>query len=132
MPGMLAITTYHPRTFKAKSRYRCSASEESFEKEGDMMIQIKRAFNTVFNKQYPCPQGMIGYLAGELLVRQHEEETTWTVLAADVQPADSVLEIGFGAGKAIALLAEKTPGGSVAGVDLSATYEQYGMMRQEM
>jgi ubiquinone/menaquinone biosynthesis C-methylase UbiE len=85
------------------------------------MIQIKRTFNTVLNKQYPCPQGMIGYLAGELMVRQHEEETDWTVSVADVQPADSVLEIGFGAGKAIELLAEKAPGGSIAGVDLSAT-----------
>lgn len=85
------------------------------------MIQIKQAFNTVLNKQYPCPQGMIGYIAGELMVRQHEEETGWTVLVADVQPTDSVLEIGFGAGKAIALLAEKTPNGSVAGIDRSAT-----------
>lgn len=63
----------------------------------------------------------MGYLAGELMVRQHEEETTWTVSVADVQPTESVLEIGFGAGKAIALLAEKTPDGSVAGIDLSAT-----------
>lgn len=86
-----------------------------------MMIQIKQAFNTVLNKQYPCPQGMIGSIAGEVMVRQHEEETAWTVLVADVQPTDSVLEIGFGAGKAIALLAEKTLSGSVAGIDLSAT-----------
>jgi len=83
------------------------------------MIQIKRAFNTVFNKQYPCPQGMLGYLAGELMVRQHETETAWTVAMADVQPTDSVLEIGFGAGKAIQLLADKTPRGSVAGIDRS-------------
>jgi ubiquinone/menaquinone biosynthesis C-methylase UbiE len=85
------------------------------------MTQIKRAFHAVLDKQYPRPQGIMGYLAGELMVRQHETETVWTVSVADVQPADSVLEIGFGAGKAIALLAEKTPGGSVAGVDLSAT-----------
>lgn len=85
------------------------------------MIQIKQAFNTVLNKQYPRPQGMIGYLAGELMVRQHAKETVWTVSVADVRTADSVLEIGYGAGKAIALLAEKTPAGSVAGVDLSAT-----------
>lgn len=94
-----------------------------------MMIQIKQAFNTVLNKQYPCPQGMIGYLAGELMVRQHGEETTWTILVADVQPTDSVLEIGCGAGKAIALLAEKTPRGSVAGIDLSATMVKHARAR---
>ncbi len=86
-----------------------------------MMIQIKRAFDTVLNKQYPCPQGVMGRIAGELMVHQHGKETTWTVAVADVQPADSVLEIGFGAGKAIELLAEKTSCGSVEGLDRSAT-----------
>jgi SAM-dependent methyltransferase len=103
------------------SRCGCYATEESFEKEENRMIQIKRAFHAVLDKQYPRPQGIIGHLAGELMVRQHEEETAWTVSVAGVQPTDNVLEIGFGAGKAIALLAEKTPGGSVAGIDLSAT-----------
>jgi SAM-dependent methyltransferase len=111
------------------SRCGCYATGESFEKEVDMMIQIKQAWSTVLNKQYPCPQGMIGYIAGELMVRQHEEETAWTVLVADVQPTDSVLEIGFGAGKAIELLAEKTPGGSVAGIDRSATMVQRARAR---
>ncbi len=84
-----------------------------------MMIQIKRAFNTMLDKQYPRPQGMLGYLAGELMARQHKAETAWTIAIADVQPADSVLEIGFGAGKAIQLLVEKTPHCSVAGIDRS-------------
>ena len=85
------------------------------------MIQIKQTFNSILNKQYPCPQGMVGRIAGELMVRQHKPETIWTVSIADVQPANSVLEIGVGAGKAIELLAEKTPCGSVEGIDLSAT-----------
>ena len=83
------------------------------------MIQISRAFQSILNKQYPCPKGMIGHFAGELMVRQHAEETIWTVSIADIQPTDCVLEIGFGAGKAIELLAEKTTRGSVAGIDLS-------------
>ncbi len=85
------------------------------------MIQINRAIETVLNKHYVCPKGVIGRLVGELMVRQHEKETAWTVSIADVQPADRVLEIGFGAGKAIELLAEKTPHGFVYGIDLSAT-----------
>jgi ubiquinone/menaquinone biosynthesis C-methylase UbiE len=85
------------------------------------MIQINRAFETVLNKHYVCPQGVMGRFVGELMVRQHEKETAWTVSLADVQPADHVLEIGFGAGKAIQLLAEKTTHGCVYGIDLSAT-----------
>ena len=85
------------------------------------MIQIKSAFETVLNKQYPCPKGVMGRIAGELMVRQHVRETAWTVSIADVQPTDRVLEIGFGAGKAIELLAGKTTHGFVYGIDLSAT-----------
>jgi ubiquinone/menaquinone biosynthesis C-methylase UbiE len=85
------------------------------------MIQINRAFETVLNKHYVCPKGVMGHLVGEIMVRQHEKETTWTVSIADVQPADYVLEIGFGAGKAIELLAERTTHGFVYGIDLSAT-----------
>jgi ubiquinone/menaquinone biosynthesis C-methylase UbiE len=55
------------------------------------------------------------------MVRQHTIETVWTVSLAEVQPTDCVLEIGFGAGEAIALLAEHTTQGSVAGIELSPT-----------
>jgi ubiquinone/menaquinone biosynthesis C-methylase UbiE len=82
---------------------------------------IKRAFETVLNQQYPCPRGGLGRLSGELMVRQHTIETVWTVSLAEVQPTDCVLEIGFGAGKTIGLLAEHTTQGSVAGIDLSPT-----------
>lgn len=85
------------------------------------MIQINRAFEAVLNKHYVCPRGVIGRLVGELMVRQHEKETAWTVSVADVQPGDHVLEIGFGAGKAIQLLDEKTTHGLVYGIDLSST-----------
>jgi hypothetical protein len=115
--------------FIVLSLCRGHAIEESFEKEVYMMIQIKRAFTTVLNKQYPCPHGVMGRIAGELMVHQHGKETAWTVEIADVQPADSVLEIGFGAGKAIELLAEKTPRGSVTGIDLSVTMVQRARAR---
>jgi ubiquinone/menaquinone biosynthesis C-methylase UbiE len=86
-----------------------------------LVRQIKRTFETALNQQYPCPQGVMGRIAGELMVRQHTKETAWTVALAEVQPTDHVLEIGFGAGKAIALLAEIATRGFVAGVDLSPT-----------
>ncbi|BCL80653.1 class I SAM-dependent methyltransferase [Ktedonobacteria bacterium brp13] len=85
------------------------------------MIQINRVFETILNKHYVCPQGAMGRFVGEQMVRQHAKETTWTVSLADVRPTDHVLEIGFGAGKAIELLAKKTTQGLVYGIDLSAT-----------
>lgn len=85
------------------------------------MIQINRAFTTILNKHYVCPQGVLGRFVGELMVRQHRKETVWTVSIADVQLTDYVLEIGFGAGKAIKLLTEEAKHGCVHGIDLSAT-----------
>ncbi len=85
------------------------------------MIQINRALEAVVNKHYVHPRGVMGLLVGELMVRQHERETAWTVSIADVQPADRVLEIGCGAGKAIGLFAEKATHGFVYGIDLSTT-----------
>ncbi|GCE08049.1 class I SAM-dependent methyltransferase [Dictyobacter aurantiacus] len=85
------------------------------------MIQITRVFEPVLNKHYGCPQGVIGRFVGELMVRQHEKETSWTVSIANVQPTDRVLEFGFGAGKAIQLLEQKATHGYVYGIDLSAT-----------
>ena len=38
----------------------------------------------------------------------------------DVKPEDAVLEIGFGPGQAIKLLAERTPAAIIAGIDPSA------------
>jgi hypothetical protein len=71
----------------------------SQEERNSFMIQINHIFEPVLNKHYGCPQGMMGRFVGELMVRQHAKETAWTVSIADVQPADCVLEIGFGAGK---------------------------------
>src|SRR5215469_4590992 len=88
-------------------------SRRSKDGEEKPVLPIKRAFETILNQQYPCPRGLLGRLAGELMVRQHMIETVWTVSIAEVQPTDRVLEIGFGAGKAIELLAEHTTQGSV-------------------
>ncbi|MBO0796786.1 MAG: methyltransferase domain-containing protein, partial [Ktedonobacteraceae bacterium] len=83
------------------------------------MVQIKQAFDTALNKHYGCPKGVMGRIAGEVMVRQHRPETAWTLQLLDIQPADTVLEVGFGAGQGIKLAASKVNGGRVMGVDLS-------------
>ncbi len=93
------------------------------------MLQIKQTFNSVLDKQYPCPNGLVGRFVGELMVRQHKEETAWTVSLADVQPCDHVLEIGFGAGKALELLANKAMHGRVYGIDRSTTMVRHAGRR---
>ena len=72
-------------------------------------------------QQYGRPAGIVGRMIGERMRRQHEPEVQWTLSLLDVQPTDSVLEIGFGAGRGIELLAIQASQGQVMGIDLSQT-----------
>ncbi len=58
-------------------------------------------------------------MLGERMVRQHIPETTWTISLLDIQPEDQVLELGFGAGRAIELVAAQASSGHVYGLDHS-------------
>ncbi len=69
--------------------------------------------------QHGHPRGIVGRLLGEQMVRQHMTETTWTISLLNLRPEDQILELGFGAGKAIELVAAQTTNGHVAGIDLS-------------
>jgi ubiquinone/menaquinone biosynthesis C-methylase UbiE len=78
--------------------------------------------------QFGRPSGLLGRLAGWLMARTDADDR-WVVDLLDVRPADRVLEIGFGPGIAIALLAERTTAGLVAGVDPSDVMAQQARRR---
>lgn len=71
--------------------------------------------------QFGRPRGLFGILAGLLMARLNRERNAWTVELLDVQPADHVLEVGFGPGLAIEQVAELAVDGFVAGIDHSET-----------
>ena len=71
--------------------------------------------------QYRRPSGIVGRWIGAKMAQQHRPENAWTVRLLDVQPADYVLEIGFGPGIAIEAVAQLATNGVVAGVDFSPT-----------
>ena len=75
----------------------------------------------LLGKQYRCPAGLLGQAVGAKMARQHAPETAWTISLLEIEPADRVLEIGFGAGRAIELIAAQAPQCSIAGIDLSPT-----------
>jgi ubiquinone/menaquinone biosynthesis C-methylase UbiE len=82
-------------------------------------MNLARTIDALISRQYRCPSGLLGRWFGERMVRQHEAETGWTVSLLEIMPADHVLEIGCGAGRAIQLAAAQVPEGQVAGIDLS-------------
>jgi SAM-dependent methyltransferase len=71
--------------------------------------------------QFGRPRGLAGRLAGwEMTVRpSNRKRNLWAVDLLEVQPADRVLEIGFGPGVAIRALARRASAGFVYGIDHS-------------
>lgn len=69
--------------------------------------------------QYRQPSGPVGLWIGSKMAQQHRPENAWTVSLLDIQPADHILEVGFGPGIAIEAVARCAA--RVAGVDFSRT-----------
>lgn len=78
-----------------------------------------RLESALLDGQHGHPRGIIGRMLGERMVRQHIPETTWTISLLDIKPEDQVLELGFGAGRAIELVAAQATSGHVCGLDHS-------------
>ena len=70
------------------------------------------------------PQGEAGYEMLERMGRSHFEVTGWGLGFADIQPDDSVLDIGCGGGAALKRMAECVREGHLTGVDHSAVSVQ--------
>ena len=65
------------------------------------------------------PKGLLGRLGGIILARTKRDFTQWVIPLLKVQSDSKVLEVGFGPGVAIQILAATASTGSVAGVDYS-------------
>ena len=65
------------------------------------------------------PRGPAGLLGGAIMGRLSGARNAWIIDQINIQPTDHILEIGFGPGAALRVLAELAHNGFVAGVDLS-------------
>jgi SAM-dependent methyltransferase len=67
------------------------------------------------------PRGPLGWVAGQLMARLSTQRSEWGLSLLDLQPDDQLLEVGFGPGVDIQRAAGIVTGGTVVGVDPSAT-----------
>lgn len=65
------------------------------------------------------PKGALGRLGGRIMARLNRDVAVWVIGLLDLRPSDKVLEVGFGPGVAIELLAGLLPSGKVSGIDAS-------------
>jgi SAM-dependent methyltransferase len=63
------------------------------------------------------------------MIRQHAPETKWTLELLNLQSADRILEVGFGAGYGLTLVLDSAKHGQVTGMDLSPTMVQAAARR---
>ena len=83
---------------------------------------LKQRVRATLIRQAHQPRGLLGRLNGLLFAYRssNRRRNKWVVGLLDVQPADRILEIGFGPGIAIAEFARRATEGQVVGVDHSA------------
>jgi ubiquinone/menaquinone biosynthesis C-methylase UbiE len=72
-------------------------------------------------KQLQHPRGPFGKALFAWMTKKTIAHARWTADLMDVQPDDDVLEVGFGNGANIGLLAQRAPKGRVTGADISTT-----------
>jgi SAM-dependent methyltransferase len=90
---------------------------------------LSARWSAYLDQQHRYPSGLIGWLIGERMYRQHAPETEWSVDLLHLPPTDRVLEIGFGVGRGLALTLQQAIQGRITGIDLSATMIQAAMRR---
>jgi len=81
------------------------------------MAPQPRILDPSTNNPFAHPSGWLGRLAGRVMRWTNKQDEVVGVL--DVQPGHDVLEIGYGPGGLIRLLAERTDAASIRGVDPS-------------
>jgi ubiquinone/menaquinone biosynthesis C-methylase UbiE len=74
---------------------------------------------SILMRMFGRPQGVLGRLGGVIMARTNASAAAQVVDLLDVRPGDKVLEIGFGPGIGIQVLAERSPAAHVTGIDLS-------------
>lgn len=70
--------------------------------------------------QFGHPQGWRGAIIGHLMAIKNQPMNRLAVDMLGVVSGDAVLEVGFGPGKAIALVVNSTPAAFIGGIDRSA------------
>jgi ubiquinone/menaquinone biosynthesis C-methylase UbiE len=85
--------------------------------------------DSLLMQMFGRPKGILGQLGGFILARTKRDFTQWVIHLLEVQPDDKVIEVGFGPGVAIQILADAVSTGYVAGVDYSEEMVEQARVR---
>ena len=85
--------------------------------------------NTLIAEKFRNPTGLLGRMAGMMMASGNRRAVEWTVSLLDIEPADHVLEVGFGPGVGIGCAARCATSGRVFGIDRSPTMVEVARRR---
>jgi len=71
----------------------------------------------ILMRMFGRPEGVLGRLGGVIMARTNYLAAKEVIGLLDVRAGDKVLEVGFGPGVGIKLMAERVSDGCVAGID---------------
>jgi ubiquinone/menaquinone biosynthesis C-methylase UbiE len=74
----------------------------------------------ILMRTFGRPEGILGQVGGVILARANRSFAQEVVALLGIRASERVLEVGFGPGVGIELLARAAPSGAIAGVDPSA------------
>ncbi|WP_111412216.1 class I SAM-dependent methyltransferase [Billgrantia lactosivorans] len=83
----------------------------------------------IFMRAFGRPAGLLGRVGGTIMARMNRRIAQRVIELLEIQPSDSVLEVGFGPGVGVQLLADCVPSGCVAGIDASGEMVQQAKAR---
>ena len=74
--------------------------------------------------QSGLPHGVVGQFVGWIMRWHNSPDNQWAVSLLKADGSDRILEVGFGPGQAIKMLAEANPSTKIAGIEHSETMLQ--------
>jgi ubiquinone/menaquinone biosynthesis C-methylase UbiE len=86
-------------------------------------------FERVLMRTFGRPEGILGRLGGMAMASMNRPCAAWTIDLLKMRTDDRILEIGFGPGVGIQLLAEVASAGHVDGIDPSQEMVEHAVAR---
>jgi ubiquinone/menaquinone biosynthesis C-methylase UbiE len=80
-------------------------------------------------RMFGRPSGILGRFGGMIMARTNADFGVWVCDLLEIEPADRVLEVGFGPGVIIRCASERAHEGWVAGIDLSREMVEQARIR---
>ena len=98
------------------------------DKQVKQIVQKIAVNDYIMENMFCAPKGALGRLGGQLMSRDRWLPA-WVLELLEIDPSDSVLEVGFGPGLGLQLAAIRAYQGKVAGVDPSETMLKMAQVR---